>query len=321
MNNKHKAIFWVVLASFCNVINDFFMQQLSHGVGFDLEDKLSIVQISFLRFLSSTVILLPFVSLKALSLKNNLTSNYCTALLHLTRAALGVIAMLLWCYGISYNPLYIASQINLLTPFIGVIMAITLLKEKTSKMEITTLFVMLLSLGTIVLIDQYTSSIISPKGIICLFISVLLFALMDILNKHMTSISNNINLIWYFSAISTIILAIVLTITSSWSMNLNFKNLLIIGLLGLGANGVLYCLLQAFRNSYISDLSPWRYSDLLFAIGFDIILNKVTPSIAMATTSMVIIGGSLIFVHFKCLRERETIVSKISSSCDPSKIA
>ena len=299
MNKNQKAIFWIILASFCNVTNDFLMQQLGHEFG----GQLNAAQISFLRFLSSTVLLLPFISINTLSLKNNLISSYCTAFLHLIRAILGVAAIFLWCYGLNYNPLYIAAQVNLLTPFIELVMAVTLLKEKTSKMEISTLLVMLLSLGMVILLEQYSSSIISISGVACLLASVLLFAFMDILNKRMTSMGSNINLIWYFSAMSTIILALVLTVNSSWSMHLNFKSLAVIMLLGMGANGVLYCLLQAFRTSYISDLSPWCYSDLLFAIAFDITLNKVTPSIAMAATSAIIVTGSLIFIYFKSKRE------------------
>ena len=291
LTKYQNAVLWIMLASFFNVLNDFLMQRLSCD--------LSSYQISFLRFFVSAVIIYPFLKQKKYNFAKIFELKIYFVWLHIIRILIGVLAMLLWCYGLRFSPLYISSQINLLTPLITIILASLFLKEKSSYLQYTVLLMIVVALSFLLYFNNKSSDQnINLFGLFLLMMAAVLFAGMDIINKKLLLVNDVMSLIWYFAAGSAIIMALILTFQNAWNIPLNTFNSMIIILLGCGANMVLYCLLKAFKQVAISSLSAWRYCDLIFAFCFDLLFNSISVFNFISST-VVIISGSIVFSYLQ----------------------
>ena len=117
MDKRYLGIIWFVLSLVLDNLNDLIMKYVGSEIGAQ--------QIIFIRFLSSTLILLPFVLHEGLRGSN---APKTSIRLHILRSFLLYIGMVLWCFGLCRVPMATATSINFTIPIFILIFARFFLK-------------------------------------------------------------------------------------------------------------------------------------------------------------------------------------------------
>lgn len=265
--NYNIAVFWIIAASFISNLDDVIVKLLSVNISF--------IQIIFFRYFFASLILLPFLKKhqkKCINKKN--------IIMHLMRIGIGFLSIVLWCWGIKRTSLISVSTLSISTPIFVSLFAFLFLKEKINFFRISGIIFGILSVALVITQYNYNNStpINSFKvhlnlGALSLLGGVILFALLDILNKKLLKYDSEIRLIYYFSVGITILSFPWMIFTF---LPLTFFEITLLFISGLGGNLLLYCLLKAFSLTNLSDLTIFRYSELFFAgiLGY-IIFNEV----------------------------------------------
>ena len=120
-----------------------------------------------------------------------------------------------------------------------------------------------------------------------MLISALLFASLDIINKKFVTKEPMIVMLFY-SNLFTLIFSFV--VFGKLDFNIGFANLALLLLLGIGANGIIYCVLKAFSHIEASTLSPYRYLELIisFSIGYLVFSESITTRFAAGASIIIL---------------------------------
>ncbi len=270
-----QGIFWSILIYLISSINDVLMKLLG--------ERLSFIEISFFRFLFSViVIIIPML----MSSKNLFKTSMHMA--HMIRGILGALALGLCCYSVniiplSENTIILFSESLFLLPLSAIF-----LKEKVNNKAI---FATIIGFIGLLIIFKPKTSNINLLAIIPT-IAAFLFAIMDIIIKQMVNKKENtLTMLFYFGLYTTIIAGIF--VPKIWITPTTYE-LLLIFLLGIGANLIQLFIFLAYRATDASNMAPIRYTELLFSILFGFLFFNQIPKLSDIAGALFIILGTFI---------------------------
>lgn len=285
MRSLNIGVLWFFLSLIISALNDSAVKYISPEIGFQ-----TVLQY---RFLFATLTLLPFAFLKANEFKTKRIS------LHLVRGVILFLAMFLWCSALPIVKITCATLISFTIPIFILILAPIFLNERiSSQLWVATAIcfagiAMILEVGEI----SYNGSIFK------MLISAFLFATLDIINKKFIT-KEPMMVMLFYSNLITLTLSIIAF--GGINLNIGWFNLLLMLMLGIGANGILYCVLKAFSYIDASLLSPYRYLELIisFWIGYIVFDESLTTRFALG--ALVIICTTL-YVNRKLNNKEKSI--------------
>jgi S-adenosylmethionine uptake transporter len=239
-----------------------------------LGGTLSPLHVIFGRFFFSTLTLLPFM----LGRVENFRSRYWGA--NCLRGLILFMGMFIWCYGLDASQLSIACLINFTTPMFTLLLAAIILKEKIGRPRIIATIIGFL--GVAVVLNPRTASF--PIAAAALFlVSAAFFAVLDVLNKILVTRENTLASLFYTGFFTMLFSAAAVVIVHCWGregapfvfgefisglFSVEISHILLLILLGIGANLLMFCILKSFSHVDISATAPFRYIELILASTF-----------------------------------------------------
>lgn len=286
-----QGVFWFCCVCFCSALNDTMVKCAG--------DRLSPLEISFFRFLFSTLILLPFMLARG---KKTFVTKHAGA--HAIRGTLLFLAVIPWCYGVVALPLTLATTISFTTPLFVLIFAAIFLKEKVGWQRSLATF-----LGFLGILLSFQPSLGGFNATaIFLVASTVMFATLDIINKKLLNADEGFLPMLFYSALGTTILSLPLGILN-WTTPL-LNEFFYLFVLGAGANLLLFCLLKAIAACDISALQPLRYTELIFSGSLGFILFQETPSASTLLGAACIIPSTF---YIACYETRQQRLKKLKT--------
>lgn len=278
--NSIRAVVWFILGLITSVANDSITKLLNNSM--------SASTVSFWRFGFSTIILLPIILFYGLK---SITTEKLP--IHIMRGAVLALAMSLWAYGIKFVPISTVTLMSFTVPMFTILMASIFLKEKISTGTI---------LATMI---GFTGSIftLSPDGMTFSLISVIfiiasiLFATLDIINKSLLNSGEKTMPMLFYSNLFSAIFAF---FAPGVELHIEKEEIILLFILGLGANLILFFIVKAFSLAKASFLAPVRYLELIISaiIGFVLFGEKLSLNILIGG-GMIILSSLLMDKKFK----------------------
>ncbi len=270
-----QGIFWSTLIYLTSAINDVLMKLLGK--------RLSFIEISFFRFSFSVIVII----IPMLLSKNNLFKTK-MHIMHVSRGILGAIALGLCCYSVNIMPLAENTIILFSESLFLLPLSAIFLKEKVSTKAILATII-----GFIGLLIMF-----KPKSDNIDFLAIVpttaafLFAVMDIMIKGMiNNKENTLTMLFYFGLYTTIIAGIF--VPKIW-ITPTSSELLLIFLLGIGANLIQLFIFLAYRATEASNMAATRYIELPFSIIFGFVFFNQIPKPWDIIGALFIIMGTFI---------------------------
>jgi S-adenosylmethionine uptake transporter len=123
-------------------------------------------------------------------------------------------------------------------------------------------------------------------------VASLIFAIMNIMIKRMVNTSEHtLTMLFYFGLYTTILSGIF--VPFYWATP-NLLEVILLFLLGCGANLIQTFVFLAFRATDASNVSPLRYTELLFSAILGFVIFGQTPEVEMIIGATLIIIGAAI---------------------------
>ena len=275
--NYTKGIFWFFLSLGISCLNDAITKYLGCAIG--------IWQLSFFRFLGGTITLLPIMVYKG---RQTFTTT--RIYLHIIRGLFLLLAMGLWTYGATVAPITTVTIMSFTVPIFVLILARIFLKEKVPfSVWIATLLVLVGIIG--VLKPTIWSYHYASLGLI---IAGGGFGILDILNKKYVNKEPIYCMLFYPSLVATLL--IWLPALYTWQP-ITLQQLGWLGILGVGGNVILYCLLKAFSKVAATTLAPLKYLELPLSASVGHICFKEIPSAQSCLGAAIIIPATLFIIY------------------------
>ncbi len=245
-----RASFWFVLSILCGFFNDFILRYLEVSQN----NHVHVFQALFLRFMSSSVILLPFFILQ-----KNFNTKHLSK--HVLRAILLIFPMLLWTYGVQNGSLIFATVMEFSIPlFVAIIAKIFLGEELKGR-----LFSIIVGIiGIIIIVLPHTFTNLSV--IISFTIAAIFFAISDVINKYF--LNNNETILSLLFLLSCGVSIIALPFACYFWIHLNLMQYLLYIIQGLLGNLLVLFILKAYKISPISSLQPLRFISFPISLFF-----------------------------------------------------
>ena len=246
--------------------------------------RLHWIEVSFFRYLFSTLIILPFMLKSPVLFKTTQLNN------HILRALVGAIALTACCYSVNIMPLYENTTIMFTQPVFFLVMAFFILKEPVDwRRWLCTLggfagLLLILKPGS----DAFQWAALVPTT------AAILFAYSDVINKTMVKRENTFTLLFYFAFGTTLFAFIPLLYV--WEMP-TVQELGLLALLGLGANLIQVCIFKAFSATDASGLAPFRYVELITGglLGY-IFFNQIPEMHVLYGAAIIVISTFILTV-------------------------
>ncbi|MBS0236513.1 MAG: DMT family transporter [Proteobacteria bacterium] len=271
------GILWFLLSLICSNTNDIAAKLL---VG-----ALPVWEVAYLRFFFGALSLLPFLLL-------NGRASFATPRIgiHIIRGSLLFAAITMWTYGVSVAPLISVTTLSFTVPIFTLLLAPIFLKEKVGR---ALWCATIAGFAGALLVLNPAAFDFNPYSFILLMASFM-FASLDVINKKYVLKETMLSMLFY-SALVTTILAAPLAATV-W-VTPDAAQLAVLVLLGIGSNGILYCLLQAFTLMSASSLAPVRYLELLFSALTGYFFFHEIPSWSVYTGGPLIVASTLFITY------------------------
>jgi S-adenosylmethionine uptake transporter len=272
-NSKYlTGISWFILSLVVSVIND----SISKYAGI----RLPSIEITFFRFFFGTIILTPMILYYGAA--SIMPKNFPV---QIARGLLLFAGMSSWAYGLTVAPIALATVISFTIPLFVLVLAYFFLEEDITWKKWTATIVGFF--GIIIILEPHNHF---DVNLLWFLFAALLFASLDILNKKFVLQETMLTMLFY-SAIVTTILTIIPTIYV-WKMPTK-EEILLLFVLGIGANFILFCLLKSFALVDASDVAPFRYLELLFSLIIGAIFFEEFPKASVWFGAMIIIPSTL----------------------------
>ncbi|BFD47766.1 MAG: S-adenosylmethionine uptake transporter [Wolbachia endosymbiont of Sergentomyia squamirostris] len=271
------GVIWFILSLLSSVANDTISKYLSL--------HLQSFEITFFRFLFTTITLVPFMFYYGIeAFKTSQIS------IQITRGALLFCGMVLWTYGLTTFPIVTATIISFSIPLFVILLAIPLLKENIIWQR---WIVTIIGFVGIAIATKAHSEDFNPK-ILIFIVSALIFAILDILNKKLAIRESVISMLFY-SALTTTIFSTP-PLLFYWHMP-SLLELVLLLILGISSNLILFFMLKAFALTDATALAPYRYIELIIsAIVTYVIFNELPDKSALYGT-LILIPSTLFIVY------------------------
>ena len=289
-----QGICWAI----CSCLFSNICDMITKLLGNDLPS----MQITFLRLLFGTLVILPMLFYQGKSLlvmKNKIG--------HVIRIIVGFSAMACWIAGASRTSLPSITTISFSCPIIVLPLAYLFLGEKSDYRRVIS--VTLGFVGVIIVAffeGNGTKQIFSFEylhpGIVFLFFGALLFALSDILNKKMLASESFFSLLFYFY-FGTAIIGLFPAL-AVWK-SVDCREVLYLIMLGVSGVLVLFCILKATKATEISSISVYKYVELIFSIVFGYTLFNEVVKISTILGASLIIPSACFITYCEISKERQ----------------
>lgn len=285
-NKSLQGVLWFILSLLISSINDVITKYLG--------SNLPEYEIVFLRFVFSTLTLLPFMLKDVNSFKTS------RIFIHIIRGALLFGGILFWCIGLNAVKVTMATVINFTIPIFTLVLATIFLQEKLTLCRVIS--TVLGFIGILVVINPISMEFSYVS--IMLIVGALMFASLDVLNKKFVNTESILSMIFYssfFTMIFSFIPSVKVWVTPS------LQDLMLFILLGVGANMILYCLLKSFSVVEASSVAPYRYVELIFSAGLGYLVFYELPNYSTLIGAVIIVAATL-FLAYELLMTRNNKV-------------
>lgn len=242
IENYIKGISWFMLSLLSSAINDVIQKY----VGTDLGS----MEVTFLRFLFSTITLMPFILYYGIS-----TIKTSHPYIQITRGFLLFIGIASWIFGLNLVPVSTATIVSFSVPLFTLVMAVFFLDEKIIWQRWVATIIGFVG----IFLTLHPGSGGFNYSVLIFILAAIAFASLDIINKKFVIRESMICMLFY-SALFTALFALPFA-WNEWVMPSNFQ-LILLFLLGCSANLILYFLLKAFALVDATAVAPYRYFEL-----------------------------------------------------------
>lgn len=286
------GITWFTISLVVGALNDVAMKWLG--------SRLPSMEIAFLRFFFSTLVLLPVM------LYYGKPAFYTSRItIHALRGLLLFGAIALWCYGLTKVHMTAAVVINFTIPLFVLVLAMIFLGEKVGP---TRWIATVIGFSGVIVVLNPTDLHFNIAGGM-LVLGSFMFALLDILNKKYVVQESTLSMLFYSAAFTTILGFIPAYMV--WVAPTS-QEFLILFVLGAGANLLLYCLLRAFALIDASAVSPFRYTELFISAGFGYLFFTEIPTLSTILGACIVIPSTM-FVAYQ--ESRGNAREKLKAEC------
>jgi S-adenosylmethionine uptake transporter len=247
-----------------------------------LVTTLPAAQLTFLRFATSLVVLLPFVGdLHRSELMKT----------HILRGAILCLATQLWVLGVSGVPLTTATAINFSVPLFTLPIAYLVLRERPNRNRMLAALVGFLG---VLVATQPTGGMIS-EGAYYLILASVCYAALDVVNKGSVSVESPLNMVFYSSVFGTLFSAYSAATVWQWPTGGEW---VMIWLFGITANLVLHFMVKAFQLEEVTLLSPFHYVELLFTTILSLAVFGDLPTVYTIAGAAIIVAATVVAAFF-----------------------
>jgi len=286
-NEKYVVgISWYLMHFVVGITNDGLMKYLG--------SSLQPFQIVFLRFVAAAATLFPIMLFQGK--KAFRTSK---VWMHGLRGALLAAGIALWCLGLTLMDFASCVVVNNTMPFFKMTFAKVFLGEKVGKER------WIASLGGFIgclIVFNPTAATFKPLSLV-LLLSAVCFAMLDILNKKY-AVSETTSSMLFYGSIATALLSAPVA-RAQW-VAVAPKQWGLFALLGMGANGLLFCLLKAFRYVDASATCPYRYTEFVLSAVAGFLVFGEKPTLATLVGSCIILP-SVVYCALKEMEVKEDV--------------
>jgi len=243
------------------------------------------MQVVFFRSIGTFILIFPYMIFTGVSILGKQKK------LLVLRSVVGMISLSCFFFAIQRIPLGSAVSIRYLGPFFGALLAIQFLNEKVNAKQWLS-FVLAFS-GVLVL--KGFDLRIDNLSFILLIISAILVGAVFVLVRFLSAIEHYLTIINYFMVFG-MLGGLLFYPYWIWPQP---ERYILIALLGItGMVGQIFMTL-AFKESEATVLAPFKYMELVFALGLAYILYGESYSLLPILGITVIIAGVLLNVMFK----------------------
>jgi len=273
-----QGAFWAIMITLSSSLNDVFIKFLG--------ERLQVQEIVFFRFLFSTLVLLPFMLPKGAKYFKTSKPG-----LHLSRGLIGAIALGLAAWGVTKLPLSTVATLGFTQPLFFLPLAVLFLKEHLDWQRVVATIIGFIGVAIII---NPTDGVFNAYILIPIAATIM-FAILDVYAKKMVAHDSKWTLMFYFGLATTILGAIPAFLV--WQVP-TVEELFFLFLLGVGANLIQVCLYMAFSATDAVALSPFKYTELIFASFFGFVFFGQLPAWQILIGAGFIIAGTMsITIH------------------------
>ena len=272
LNKTQQGAIWMILGVLSMALMDVMAKILGHNV--------PVAQIVWLRFMSQAILIGTFL---AISGQMFVQSNYFH--LHALRGFATTTSSYLFFLAVIYLPLADATALMQLAPIMVTLGAVIILKERIGRKRVFGIGVAFF--GAMILIRPGTS-VMSTMSLVPLVGAV--FFTIYALATRFARADGPWRSLFYQGLFGSFFSS--LAVPFFWQpININDAPILI-ALVLLGILGHLF-MIRAFATAQASDIAPFGYAALLFAIIFGIIVFKEIPDIITWLGAIIIVGAGI----------------------------
>ncbi len=281
MESKLRSYFlgvaWFILSLISSSINDVFSK--CAGI------RLHSCEITFLRFLFSTITLLPFIMHYGAS-----TLKTSRPIIHFFRGLILFLGITGWTYGLSITQVTTATVVSFMIPIFVLILGMFFLTEKIIWQRWV---VTLMAFCGLIITLNPSASDFNPE-VLVFVVAAVGFAVLDIINKKFVIKESMISMLFY-SAIVTTVLAAPFAY-QHWLIP-TLEEFILLFTLGGSANLILFFILKAFAVTDATALAPYRYFELVVSALIAYVVFKEIPAEASIWGALIVIPSTLFIIY------------------------
>lgn len=267
----------------------------------DVAATIDPLQMAFFRCTIGWLAILPFVARVGLG---TVRSNVLR--LHLSRAALGTIAMFCAYYAIAHMPLADFTALSFTRPLFATVLAVVILHEIVRWRRWTATIVGFL--GVLVMVRPGVAEI-NPATFVALGESVSL-AFLIVIVKVMPRAEKTLTMLFWFGAFSIPITLVPAILVWEWPTTIEWIWLVVMALSGVVSQ---WLFILAFRTGEASFVAPIDYVRLVFVTVTGYLVFAEIPTIWTLLGAAIIVGATFYIMR------RETRLAGSASVTDPSR--
>lgn len=277
LRNYFIGVAWFILGILSSSINDVISKYTGA--------RLHSYEITFFRFMFSTLTLVPFIVYYGTS---TLKTNH--SIIHFFRGFLLFFSSACWTYGLTIAPVTTATVVSFTVPIFVLCIGVFFLNENIIWQRWAVTFV---AFGGIVITLAPNSEDFNPEVLIFVA-SATTFAILDIINKKFVIKESMISMLFYSAIITTLF-----SLPFAWQhwVTPSIEELALLFILGISANLILFFLLKALAIADATALAPYRYFELILsAIIAYVVFNEI-PVKATLWGALIIIPSTLFIIY------------------------
>lgn len=305
-NDYIQSIGWMFLMCIISNLNDIITKKVG--------GYLPGVEVASFRFLFSALSLLPFMLIRG---KHAFSTRY--PFTQIIRVFLLIVAMPIWCYGAALLPLTTVTIFGFTTPFFILFLSKIFLNEAVSWHRF--MCTLLGFFGILVIMNPKWDSFNAAS--LFLIFSTILFSILDIISKNLLSKKESFLSLLFYSSFGSAILGLIPSI-HAWKSP-SFQDIILLFLLGIGANLILVCMFKAYEKIEISIIQPFRYFELILSSIFGILFFSEWPTINVIWGMIIISFASFYLtlhesMNHKVFLYKNTFKEKLENSLEKNKL-